>query len=136
MSAQAFDGSRIGYYTYMVADDHWSWSDGMYGVYGYPPRAETPSTALLIRHLHRADMARVIGVLETVVRDGLPFSCPHRIIDNSRQVRSVLAVGRGLRGDEGEVEQLVGFLVDLTGSRRPEPDSATEPVHPAQTLSA
>ena len=139
MPAQAFDTSRagppVGYYTYTVADDHWSWSDGMYDLRGYPPDAESASTELLIRHLHPADMSRAVEVLETAVSDGLPFSCLHRIIDTSRQVRSVLSVGRGLRGDEGKVDQLVGFVVDLTEHRRSSSEADTEPM-PARLAEA
>lgn len=130
MGTPAFDGSEIGpplgYYTYLIDDDHWSWSDGVYELHGYAPQAVPATTELMLKHKHPDDMARAFEVLENVVRDGQPFSCYHRIIDAKEQVRSVLSVGRGVRGDNGSVEQVVGFFVDLTEVRRAETQAATD----------
>ena len=38
----------VGYFTYSVSDDHWSWSDGMYSLHGFRNGEVTPSTALLL----------------------------------------------------------------------------------------
>ena len=124
MSARAFDGSQagppVGYYTYDVAEDHWSWSDGMYAVHGYQPHEVAATTDLMLGHKHPDDRARTFDVLETAIIDGAPYSCYHRIIDRERRIRSVLAVGRAVRDGHGRVEKLVGFFIDLTEVRRPE----------------
>ena len=124
MGALAFDGTQnnspVGYYTYLVADDHWTWSDGVYELHGYAPGAVPATTKLMLEHKHPDDMARAFEVLETAVADGRPFSCYHRIIDTTKQVRSVLSVGRGVMGDSGRVEKITGFFVDLTEVRRTE----------------
>jgi hypothetical protein len=74
-----FDGrpndTPIGYFTYDVEDDHWSWSDGMYELHGYEPREVSASTELMLKHKHPDDALRAIEVLESVVTDGRPFSC-------------------------------------------------------------
>jgi len=125
-----FDGSMpvtpVGYFTYTVEDDQWFWSDGIYDLHGYEPRSVEPSTELLLRHKHPDDRARAYEVLETVVQDGRPFSCYHRLIDAKERVRSVLSVGRGVRGDRGTVEQVLGFFVDLTAVRRDETNREVE----------
>ena len=118
MGAPARDESwprtGVGYYTYLVADDQWSWSDGIYDLHGYIPHAVPATTEVLLRHKHPDDLARAFEVLEKAVTDGQPFRCHHRIIDCDGRVRSVLLVGRGVRDATGRVEQLVGFFVDLT----------------------
>jgi PAS domain S-box-containing protein len=124
MTSLAFDGSPndtpVGYFTYTVDDDHWAWSEGLYALHGYAPHEIEATTELMLEHKHPEDTARTLDVLETVIRDGAPFSCYHRIIDARGRVRSVLAVGRGLLGARGKVEQVTGFFVDLTEVRRSE----------------
>ena len=124
MGALAFDGSQhssaVGYYTYLVAEDSWTWSDGIYELHGYAPHAVPVTTGLMLQHKHPDDMARAFEVLETVARDGLPFSCYHRIIDAKSNVRSVLSVGHGVLGSDGKVERVTGFFVDLTEVRQGE----------------
>ncbi len=141
MGVLAFDGSQygspVGYYTYLVADDSWCWSDGVYIMHGYEPRAVPATTELMLQHKHPDDMARSLEVLEKATRDGLPFSSYHRIIDANDHVRSVLSVGRGVMGPDGQVEQVTGFFVDLTEVRRAETQAEVESalVQIAQTRS-
>ena len=124
MDALAFDGTpnntSVGYFTYMIADDRWAWSDGLYALHGYEPYEVVATTQLVLKHKHPDDVARTSDVLEEVIRTGEAFSCYHRIMDTEGRVLSVLSVGRGLRGPHGEVEQVTGFLVDLTQVRRDE----------------
>src|SRR4051794_2323501 len=121
MNGLAFDGSPnhtpVGYYTYTVGDDHWSWSDGLYELHGYAPQAVPATTELLLQHKHPDDAARAFDVIETVISDGQPFSCYHRIINAKGAVRYVLSVGRGVMGTNGRVEHVTGFFVDLTEVR-------------------
>jgi hypothetical protein len=141
MGALAFDGSQygspVGYYTYLVADDLWCWSDVVYEMHGYAPQAVPATTELMLQHKHPDDMARAFEVLEKAISDGLPFSCYHRIIDAKNHVRSVLSVGRGVKGPDGKVEQVTGFFVDLTEVRRAETQAEVESalVQIAQTRS-
>ena len=113
-----FDGrpndTAVGYFTYTVDDDHWSWSDGMYELHGYAPHAVQPTTGLLLLHKHPDDKDRAFGVFETVIRDAKPFSCYHRIVDAKGEVRFVLSVGRGHVNADARVEQVSGFFVDMT----------------------
>jgi PAS domain S-box-containing protein len=124
MSPLAFDGTPngtpVGYFTYTVQLDQWAWSPGLYELHGYAPHEVDATTELMLQHKHPEDTARTLDVLENVIRDGAPFSCYHRVIDVQGRVRSVLSVGRGLLGAQGEVEQVTGFFVDLTEVRRSE----------------
>lgn len=124
MSALAFDGTpnntSVGYFTYMVDDDHWAWSVELYALHGYQPYEVVATTQLVLQHKHPDDVARTLDVLEEAIRTGDAFSCYHRIVDTRGHVRSVLSVGRGLMGPHGKVEQITGFFVDLTAVRREE----------------
>lgn len=123
-----FDGrphhTPLGYFTYSVPDDHWTWSEGVFELHGYDPQAVAPTTDLVLRHKHPDDALRAYEVLEAVVADGRPFSCYHRIVDVRSRVRYVLSVGRGVLDARGRVEQVTGFFVDLTEVRAEELVSA------------
>jgi ANTAR domain-containing protein/PAS domain-containing protein len=141
MEPLAFDGSQsssiVGHYTYLVAEDLWIWSDGLYELHGYAPQALPATTELMLKHKHPDDTARAFEVLETAMHDGRPFSCYHRIVDSASKVRSVLSVGHGELGSDGNVEKVTGFFVDLTEVRRNETQSGVEDalVHIAETRS-
>lgn len=120
----AFDGSQpsrpVGHFAYAVATDRWSWGDELFMMHGYSPREVPATTEVLLSHKHPDDRARAYGVLEQVIRDGEAFSCYHRIIDRDLRVRSVLAVGHGIRDADGRIERVEGYFVDLTQVRHDE----------------
>lgn len=124
MESIAFDGSQpptqVGWYSYAVDQDVWSWSDPVYLLHGYTPREVPATTAILMHHKHPDDRSRAAEVLDNAVRDGGPFSCYHRIIDRTKHVRSVLSVGRGVKDSAGSVVRVEGYFVDLTIARRDE----------------
>ena len=103
----------VGYFTYSLVGDHWSWSDGMYSLHGFERGDVTPSTAVLLAHLHPDDRTGVYEVLDNAMRAATPFTCYHRVIDRDGQEHSVLLVGRGVRDDRGLVERLEGYVVDI-----------------------
>jgi hypothetical protein len=125
-----FDGSQpagaVGHFTYTVAGDGWSWSDGMYAIHGYDPGAVAPSTEVLLEHKHPDDRSRAFAVLEEAMRTGEPFSCYHRIVDRRSRVRSVLSVGHGVTGPDGRVAEIVGYFVDMTRVRRDETEAEVQ----------
>ena len=124
MTTLAFDGSQdgtpVGYYTYVVGEDRWSWSAGVYALHGYEPDSVVVTSELMLQHKHPDDMPRAFEVLQTAIEDGRPFACYHRVIDAKQAVRSVVSVGRGVAGRDGTIEQVTGFFVDLTDARRAE----------------
>lgn len=124
MEEVAFDGSQpvtaVGYYSYLISDDLWSWSDAVYLLHGYVPREVPATTEVLLQHKHPDDRSRAAEVIDAAVQDGEPFSCYHRIIDRHEHLRSVVSVGRGVADSAGRIERLEGYFVDLTASRREE----------------
>jgi hypothetical protein len=128
MESVMFDGSQpvtpVGHYTYLVEENAWSWSDGLYLMHGYEPREVPATTEVMLRHKHPDDRSRAAGVLDAATQDGHPFSCYHRIIDRHERVRNVLSVGRGIEDTTGRVERVEGYFVDMTNARREETEAA------------
>jgi hypothetical protein len=103
----------VGFFTYNVLDDRWSWSEGMYLIHGYEADEVFPSTELLLEHEHPEDRPGVQEALDIAARTGALFSCYHRIIARLGRVQSVLTVGHGIYDQHGFVERVEGFYVDI-----------------------
>lgn len=130
MAPLSFDGSQpgtpVGHFTYKIAEDRWTWSDGLYELHGFAPYEVPATTGVLLSHKHPDDRIRTYEVLEKACRDGEPFSCYHRIIDRKQRVRSVLSVGHGVVDADGSVHEVVGYFVDLTEIRRTETNAEVD----------
>jgi hypothetical protein len=112
--AGGVDQTRIGRFHYDRGTDTWTWSPGVYLVYGFQPGEIVPSTALVQSHVHPDDESRAYEVGLRVIRHGEPFSAYFRIIDAGTRVRRLLAVGHPSPSSNGEVTGIEGHVVDLT----------------------
>ncbi|MBE1579550.1 MULTISPECIES: PAS domain-containing protein [Pseudonocardiaceae] len=88
----------------------------MYLIHGYEPGEIEPSTQLLLEHKHPEERPRANEVLDKALATGEPFSYYHRIIDTHQQVRHVVVLGEGHHDEQGQVQRVSGYIVDLTES--------------------
>lgn len=112
------DATPVGRYRVDLATERWWWSDETYRIHGFAPGEVVPTTAMVLAHKHPEDRERVRHVLEDARRTGEPFASVHRILDARGGHHVVSIVGEGRRDDAGEVTELVGYVLDLTGSVR------------------
>jgi hypothetical protein len=112
MAPLSFDGSQpgtpVGHFTYKIAEDRWTWSDGLYELHGFAPYEVPATTGVLLSHKHPDDRIRTYEVLEKACRDGEPFSCYHRIIEVD------LALAR-IAETRAVIDQAKGMLILATG---------------------
>jgi hypothetical protein len=107
---------RIGQYRLDLCTGRWWWSDETFLMHGFAPGEVVPTTELVLAHKHPDDRGRVESVLRTARATGEPFSSVHRIMDARGRERSLVVVGQGRRSPgSGEVVELVGYFVDVTG---------------------
>jgi hypothetical protein len=88
----------------------------MFQMHGFAPGEVVPTTDLLRSHKHPDDRAYAVDSLMGALRDGLPFCCRHRIVDNQQKTRTVVTIGQGVTGGDGDVIELRGFFIDVTRS--------------------
>ena len=120
-------GSGIGRFEWNTVTGAWTWSDGLFGLYGYEPQSVEPSLDLFLKHKDPRDMARIDAVFNRCLSQGGPFSCYHRIIDARGRHKIVVVVGYGERDPKDTRTVLMhGFMVDLTASGQRE---ASEALH-------
>ncbi len=105
---------QLGWFSYDVPTDSWTWSATLFQIHGFEPGEIVPSTAVLAAHKHPEDRVHTEQVLAGVLADGLPFCCRHRIINTRQAVRTVVSIGRGVLDDAGAVIGVTGYFVDIT----------------------
>lgn len=107
-----------GPFRYTVATQQWWWSDDLYRIHGFEPGDVVPTTDLLFRHKHPDDAAVATAIILNAFTSGEPFALWHRIIDARLRTRTVVSVGDGVRDASGELVEVRGYMVDVTGSKR------------------
>ncbi len=107
-----------GPFVYNVRTQSWWWSDDLYRILGFEPGDIVPTTDLLVAHKHPDDAAVATAIILNAFTSGEPFALWHRIIDARRRTRTVVSVGDGVRDATGNLVEVRGYMVDVTGSKR------------------
>jgi hypothetical protein len=108
------EGQLVGRFTYHVGSEKWWWSPEIYAMHGFEHGDVVPTSELMQSHHHHEDRVATVSRLRDALMSGEAFSARHRIIDANSVVRTVLAVGEGVRDGAGRVVQLVGYFIDET----------------------
>ncbi|MFI2363621.1 PAS and ANTAR domain-containing protein [Promicromonospora sp. NPDC019610] len=113
------DMPPVGRYLLDLVTEKWSWSDEVYKMHGFEPGEVVPTTGLMLSHKHPDDLGQTDGVLKQAAESGETFSSVHRIIDAKGATRVLVITGQGRRdASTGQVAELYGYFIDVTGSHR------------------
>lgn len=107
-----------GPFVYTVATASWWWADDLYRIFGFEPGDVVPTTDLLVAHKHPEDAAVSTAITLNALSSGEPFALWHRIVDTRLRTRTVVSVGSGVHDDAGQLLEVRGYMVDVTGSKR------------------
>lgn len=107
-----------GPFVYTVATRSWWWSDDLYRIFGFEPGDVVPTTDLLVAHKHPDDAAVATALILNALSSGERFALWHRILDTRLRTKIVVSVGEGFRDETGELVEVRGYMVDVTGSKR------------------
>lgn len=107
---------QIGRFRYDLPSDSWVWSDEIYAMYGFGAHEVVPTTALMIAHQHPDDRAGSTESVLATLRSGRPFASRHRILDSRQIERLIVTVGTAEPDSAGMIQQVDGFMIDITGS--------------------
>jgi hypothetical protein len=107
-----------GEFRYEVGTDTWWWADEVYRMYGFEPGEVKPTTSMILSHKHPEDRARYAGALRSTSLHGTFLGSVHRILDAGGHERVLATIGEACLSDDGEITQIVGHFVDVTGSVR------------------
>ena len=109
----SFPGST-GTFRFSRSTAAWTWSEQLYGIFGFGPGDVVPTIDLMVSHQHPEDRAAVQQALEDCLGSGRPHSVWHRLVDAHGSTRQVVTLCAGDFAEDGTLLGLSGFLVDLT----------------------
>ena len=89
-------------------------NDGAREVTGYTPEAFLNDTVTLAELIHEDDRDRVFEEVDAAVQKRQSFRLNYRLVDCSGSLRWVWEKGQGVFSDEGELQCLEGFILDIT----------------------
>ncbi|WP_195908171.1 response regulator [Nostocoides sp. HKS02] len=93
------------------------WSDEFYRILGLAPGTAGDHEALFAARVHPEDMPDVLRDRHEVARSLADVYSHYRIVRPDGNVREVVALGKAVRDDQGEIVRLVGTLQDVTEQR-------------------
>jgi PAS domain S-box-containing protein len=89
------------------------WSDEMFRIFGLNPQ-EGPSGDKFWQLVHPEDQARLRETFERAAHEKIEYFDEYRIILPDGTVKHILAIGRPIFNDAGEVVEFAGTTVDVT----------------------
>jgi PAS domain S-box-containing protein len=116
----ALDSGGMGSWDLDVATKAYEASDLCKANYGRRPD-ESFTFADLIETIHPDDRPRVLGAIESAIRDGADYDVEYRVVHPHGDLRWLHARGRAAtRADDGGVRRLAGVSLDITERKRAE----------------
>ena len=90
------------------------WSDEQFRIFGYAPRAITPTVETFREAVHPDDRARVFKAIEEALEQLRPYEVRCRIVRPSKEIRDVLCRSTITRDTEGRPKCMMGTVQDIT----------------------
>jgi PAS domain S-box-containing protein len=115
--AEAERVARTGSWEWHLADDHITWSDGLFGIHGLTPDEFDPSFDGASKLIYPDDREHVIQTLERAVAERSSFTLEMRAIRSDGRVRTFRSQGEVVVDDTGEPIRVVGIVQDITDAK-------------------
>lgn len=113
-----------GTFVFHVRSREMEWSEGLFGIHGLRQGEVVPTLELFMAHKHPLDREHVLTLWADLVSGGGQGALLHRIQDIRGRERRVFSAIQAEVGSSGEVEDVRGFMVDVTQSLRVESQDA------------
>jgi PAS domain S-box-containing protein len=94
------------------------WSDETCRIYGVEPGKVTPTAELFFSLVHPEDRTSLQHAFEQVVVNKSDYELQFRVVHRDGSVRHVHSVGRSVLGADGELQEVVGTVMDVTERMR------------------
>ena len=127
--AEAQRLARIGSWEWDVTEDHLTWSDELFRIYGIARDAFDARYDSYVEHIHPDDRELVRHEIDRALREPGPFRFEHRVVRPDGELRTVDGRGRVVVGADGRVERMVGTTQDVTEQRAAERLLAHQALH-------
>lgn len=106
--------ARIGTWDWQIDTDELYWSDAIYGMFGYPAGAVTPSYELFCASVHPDDRAKVRAGELRCIETGENHDEEYRVVWPDGSVHWLRETGNVLKGADGNALRMMGVVRDIT----------------------
>ncbi len=114
--------ARLGFWTWLVADNRVEWSEGLYAIYGLDRAAFGASFEGYLERVHPEDRARVQAAIGHALETQSPFAFEERIVRPDGDTRWLRSWGTVVADAQGRPERMVGTCLDITDLKMGELD--------------
>lgn len=108
--------AHLGSWEYDIQNNKIYWSDEMRRIFGYSAD-EVLSYETYLSLLHPEDVDRINNTVSETIKTLKPYSFEHRIIRKDGSIRYLIANGRAVTSEDGEIIKLQGTGLDITNLR-------------------
>ncbi|MEI9944233.1 MAG: PAS domain-containing protein, partial [Chitinophagaceae bacterium] len=105
------------------------WSDEMFRIYGYHPGEVKPGHDIILQHIHADERASYQNAISTYLLSHDTYASESRIVDKNGKVKFIFLKIVVTRNNEGQPHRLVGFVQDVTETRKLEKELADQALH-------
>jgi diguanylate cyclase (GGDEF)-like protein/PAS domain S-box-containing protein len=112
--------ARLGNWEWDLVTGRGYWSDEVYRLLGYEPRAFWPKYERFVERVHPDDRASIDAAVRVAQQQGSPYSVEHRVLLPDGTTRVLYVHGQVERDEEGRPVLMIGTLQDVTDRRRAE----------------
>ncbi|HEX3760216.1 MAG TPA: GAF domain-containing protein [Kofleriaceae bacterium] len=106
--------THIGSWEWKLGGDTVIWSDELYRIYGYEPRAMPVTVELFLSRIHRDDRERVEREIQSSLVHPGRFAYRERIVRPDGTVRTLDTIGEAIADEHGQTARLAGTCLDVT----------------------
>jgi PAS domain S-box-containing protein len=115
---QAQTSAHLGSWDWDIGNNHVTWSDEMFRLYGYEPGSIVVTYETFLRSVHPDDREMVVRSIQDTLRTHIPFAFDHRIVRPDGTTRWLHGRGRVVVDAAGQPACMVGSGQDITEIRR------------------
>ncbi len=114
--AEAQSLAHMGSWEHDLVTNSWVWSDELYKIFGYPPKAIPSNRENFLHHVHEDDRELVEELIEQVSKHGR-FEADYRIVNKDGKTLHVHSQADTKTGGNSMPTLIQGILQDFTESR-------------------
>ena len=104
---------QVGIWERNLQDGTESWSDKLYGIFGYDPGQIPGTFKSFLDHVHPGDRQVLIDAGESSLKTGMPSTIQIRVLNSEGNYKWVEATGNILRDSEGKISLMMGGIIDI-----------------------
>lgn len=110
--------ANVGSWEWDVRDDHITWSDELYRIFGESADGFAATFEAYVQRLHPDDRELVTSTVQRSMQERRPYAFDHRVQHPDGTVRWVHSRGDVDVDDAGEPIRLYGIAIDITDRKR------------------